>query len=329
MTTTFQALNKGNVKAHTKAIKDQGISCSRPDGLRVSLKALYIRPEWNIRDIDIDHVNQLKNAFSNSTTPAPFKVQPCLVNNEERFAILGGHHTYVAISELIAEGKVFTENSLFDADAVFPKNEAEAVMIAFNHNQGKAMTVIQNARVFKRLQDEGMTLIEIVNKTGHAKSVICNSVKLLEGDDELIKLVEDNKISATRARNFINQHGTEKATQYALADIGLRTQPVSQESVNTETVDSDNNQPTRLAAKDHTQTVVTRTRGGLREKNLSKGKIDEMESLIKYISTRLDAEGNIHLPDAMVAKINSLSEAISKKDDHNARALEAQNALNN
>ncbi|WP_277986420.1 hypothetical protein [Aliivibrio finisterrensis] len=35
MSTTFQALNKGNVKAHTKAIKEQGISCSRPDGLRV------------------------------------------------------------------------------------------------------------------------------------------------------------------------------------------------------------------------------------------------------------------------------------------------------
>ncbi|MDD9176011.1 hypothetical protein PVK62_07985 [Aliivibrio sp. S3MY1] len=327
MTTTFQALNKGNVKAHTKAIKDQGISCSRPDGLRVSLDALYIRPEWNIRNIDANHVKQLKTAFSNGTAPAPFKVQPCLVNNEERFAVLGGHHTHIAITELIAEGNVFTENSLFDADAVFPKNEAEAIMMAFNHNQGKAMTVIQNARVFKRLQDEGMELIEIVNKTGHSKSVICNSVKLLEGDDELIQLVEDNKISATRARNFINKHGSTKATQYALADIGLRTQPVSQEPVNTEAVDSDNNQPTRLAAKVHAPEGVTRARGGLREKNLAKGKIDEMESLIKYMSTRIDADGNIHLPEAMINKVKSLADAVEKKDEHNARALEAQNAL--
>ena len=324
-------ITKGNIKAITAEVKAQGFKCSRPDGLRISINALIVRDGFNYRAIDTEHVEQLKTAFSNGVAPSAFKVQPVETEEGKRFAIIGGHHTHLALKSLIeSDNPNFNEDTLFDAEAVFPKNEADAQLMAFNHNQGKSSSVIENARLFALLQREGMALADIANRTGMAKSVICNSVKLLEGDAQLIELVESKKISATKARNFINQHGAEEATKYALAHITMKNKPTAQIAENNEaestTGGEDNTETTtpntdRVAAKSH------KTNTGLQMRSLSTGKAKELETLITQMASRVSEDGTISLPPVLLEKLHTLASDIKEVDDHNTSVLEQMSAL--
>jgi hypothetical protein len=157
-------------------------------------------------------------------------------------------------------------------------------------------------------------------------------VKLLEGDAQLIELVENKKISATKARKFINEHGADEATKYALAHINMKSSPVVTTTENNEqAADSGelNSQATsstdkdRVAAKSHTKNV------GLQMRSLSTGKAKECESIITQMAQRVSEDGTIKLPQVLLEKLVTLASDISEIDKHNTDVLKMTEELKN
>ncbi|WP_390240834.1 hypothetical protein [Vibrio sp. R78045] len=348
-TQNITPMTKANVKEISSELKAQGIACSRPDGLRLSLAAMFVIEGFNYRAEDPKHIEQLVIAFANGSRPAPFIVQPHETDNGTRYGVIGGHHTRKAIQVLtelnnncelkgtIQYGEVeftkemlkpFKTDAIYNAEAVFPKNANEAKIMAFNHNQGKKPSVIENARFFKGLLDDGMDLAEIVAQTGNSKSVICNTVKLLDGDNELLNLVETGAISATKARTFINKHGAEKATEWAKAEINLKngvTVPADDNNAETTTQEQSEvitgdvvttENTTRLAAKNHA------VESGLKTRKLTESKVKELEVLITQIAKRMNESGVVELPEALQGKVVKLSAEISAIDEHNNKVIQ-------
>ena len=349
--TSITPIAKGNIKAISTEIKNEGILTSRPDGLRVSFDALVTIDGFNYRAIDRKHVEQLKIALANGQKPATFLVQPVETENGKRFGIIGGHHTQIAIGELIEEGHPkYTKDTLLDCDAVFPKNAAHAQLMAFNHNQGKTSDVLENARFFRSQMDEGLDLNELHLATGISKSVICNTLKILEGDSELIALVESKQISASKARGFINKYGAEKATAYAKSHIAMKTQkknpdvvfentaPESLVTTTANSVSQENNTTTQAGVSSSEQTEQeerpTNTRlaakshnAGLTMRSLTSGQSKECEKLITQMASRLGDDGTISLPAVLVEQLKKMHDKIKEVDEHNERVIQELDRL--
>ncbi|ENI4487309.1 hypothetical protein ABXZ88_003181 [Vibrio fluvialis] len=229
--------------ATPKTLSGKVEGSKRPEQLKVPFSKFLIMDGWNIRkQINEEHVDNLVTAFSHGQEPSDFLVQPVEHNGEICFAVLGGHHSHRAVSNMIAKGIKYTNDSIFGIKLVKADNEADRIVQAYNHNQGLDMTYLDKARTFQSLRAQNVTVTEIANRLGVKKSVVSNALFLLNGDAELLELVETNRISGTNAMLLLRKHGAENATKYAKASIGIfeGVQPeVASDSVSSLTADNE------------------------------------------------------------------------------------------
>ena len=305
--TNITAMNT-NFRQFITALKEEGLGCKRPDGLRVPLSAIHFTPEWNIREIDPEHVAKIVNTMRAGETVDALELEPVLVNGEPRFVIVDGHHSYTAMLELGIE--------MTDA-IIFKGTESDKVIRAYNSTQGKVLTLIEKARAFKRLQNEGMKNKEISDRTGESPSVITNALAVLKGDAELQKMVDDNEISCTRAVNFIRKYGDD-ATKFARLETSIAN-PVLEEESETLTVASSGDSaevlPTRKAAK-------VSKKQGLRTKVLSAKKTNDALSMIKLLSARAGETSIENLPAQVIEKLNALATELKEIEEYNRSLAE-------
>lgn len=335
-TSNFTPITKGNIKAIATEIKQSGVLTSRPDGLRGVFASLVIMDGFNYREIDLEHVKRIKTALANGQEPSDFLVMPIESDDGKRFGVIGGHHTYLAIEELMAENHPkFTESRLYDLNAVFPKDAAHAQLLAFNHNAGKSSSVIENARFFRAQLDSDKDLPQVAAETGISKSVICNSLKLLEGDAELIKLVESGDISATKARGFINKHGAGEATAYAKAHIAMKADKKSPKADNAnETIETDsateiNSEAGELAEANNNRLAAKNHNAGLQMRSLSTGKVEACQTMITQVAARISEDGTVTLPQALLEQLLQLDGAIKEVQEHNKQVVAELQRLKN
>lgn len=224
--------------ATPKTLSSKVEGAKRPEQLKVPFSQLVIMAGWNIRkEINEEHVENLMIAFANGQEPSDFMTQPVEFDSATLLAVLGGHHTHTAIDriisiqaagnpsnefeEMICNGPQFTNETLFTVKLSKAANEAERIIQAYNHNQGLDMTYLDKARTYQTLRTEGLSVTDIANKLGVRKSVVSNALFLLNGDAELLELVESNQISGTKAMHLLREYGADKATEYAKASIGI------------------------------------------------------------------------------------------------------------
>jgi len=90
-----------------------------------------------------------------------------------------------------------------------PDSVAEGVIRRINLNEAQQFTPIEQARAFQKLRAAGMNNSRIASKTPFTAMHVGNMLALWDAGEDVHKLVEDGKISATTAVDTIRSYGVD------------------------------------------------------------------------------------------------------------------------
>lgn len=175
------------------AIKD--IASGRSDLYRVDPRLIQVKPDWNSRD-----ASDPANAAHITDLAASIKaigVKKPLVGYMENEVVYvsDGHCRLAAVMQLIAAG-VEIKNVPFMVEDRHA-NEADRIFSQIVHNQGKPLTGIEQAKVYKRLLDLGWSQKDIALKTGFSGGRVSQILELLTLPVALQKFITEGKASAS------------------------------------------------------------------------------------------------------------------------------------
>ncbi|MDE5179222.1 ParB/RepB/Spo0J family partition protein [Vibrio fluvialis] len=333
MTNQVNASQLTFFSATPKTLSGKVEGSKRPEQLKAPFSKFLIMDGWNIRkEINEEHVDNLVTAFSHGQEPSDFLAQPVELNGEIFFAVLGGHHSHRAVAKMIEKGIKYTNDSVFGIKLVKADNEADRIVQAYNHNQGLDMTYLDKARTFQSLRAENVSVTEIANRLGVKKSVVSNALYLLNGDAELLNLVETKQISGTNAMHLLREHGPEKATQYAKASIGIfdevQTESTGGDVLNV-TADNDEqlqlpelesvtqlSAPTVESNQEPTQAELSRSAAKLHKRtpkkkdDLTPSEKQQLYSLYLMLAAK---SSTLDLPDAVQHEVDKMVSTIKEK----------------
>lgn len=193
------------------AIKD--IASGRSDLYRVDPKLIQVKPDWNSRDAsdpaNASHIAELKASIKEIGVKKPLV---CFMENNITY-VTDGHCRLAAIMQLLNEGVEIKTVPVMVEDRV--SNEADRIFSQIVHNQGKPLTGIEQAKVFKRLLDLGWQQQEIAKKAGISGGRVSQLLELLTLPVVLQKFITEGKASASMVLTTFKKHNGDVALAVA------------------------------------------------------------------------------------------------------------------
>ena len=290
----------------------------------VNVKDVHFTPEWNLRHIDDEHVNEIAIAINNGEKVDPLELEAIFVDEKPAFQIVDGHHTYCAIQKLVDKN----EHSGDHQATMFKGSEADKVIRAFNSTQGRPLTPYETAKAFERMLNEGLTRSDIAKRTGKKLSFISNALFLLNADEGMKTLIETGAISPSRAGRLMRENG-ELATAIARIEVGT---PESQETTEipeqptTENTNSVPNDSRVTLESSDTNKMRKAAKSATKLRSLSAGKMDSIQELISSLAGRVDS-GVIELNTVLEVQLQELSKDIQEIKEHNRNVIETMKSI--
>ncbi|MCC2524927.1 ParB/RepB/Spo0J family partition protein [Vibrio coralliilyticus] len=314
-----------------------------------NIASIHYTPEWNIRDICPDNVAEIKRVIAGGGPVDPIEVEPIFVDGVPMLSTIDGHHTYLAIKELVDEEK----HDGLHRMSLFKGTEKQKLVRAFNSSQNLKLKPIQAARTFQRMLDEGMSRSDISRETGKPLSYISNALHLLLAPEKALKLIDEGKISSSRVGRIMREHGADKGMGYILIEAQEVSIPAqnntnvpASESVTVENnalhehqlsiPDSelqDSNISTRNGAavnsSEKGETTKRAAKQSTKLRSPSKSQVDSSVELIMALGSRIDDENqtSIELNPLILKQIKELASKFSDIKSHNKSITDAVNAL--
>jgi ParB/RepB/Spo0J family partition protein len=193
------------------AIKD--IASGRSDLYRVDPKLIQIKPDWNSRDAsdpaNAAHIAELKASIREIGVKKPLV---CFMESNITY-VTDGHCRLAAIMQLLNEGVEIKTVPVMVEDRL--SNEADRIFSQIVHNQGKPLTGIEQAKVFKRLLDLGWAQKDIALKAGISGGRVSQLLELLTLPVVLQKFITEGKASASMVLNVFKKHNGDVALAVA------------------------------------------------------------------------------------------------------------------
>lgn len=172
--------------------------------------AIQRREGWNPR-FDFGEIKDLEKSILANGVINPIRVKR-LGNGV--FELIDGDRRLTAVQNLIAKGHAITDGIpciIEDAKS----DDLENLILMFEANSGKSFLPLEEAAAYKRMQDAGMTLKQIVERVGHSHNHIVDTVRLLTAEPEVQQALKDKKIGSTQAKQIAK---TSKSSQKQLAE---------------------------------------------------------------------------------------------------------------
>ena len=193
------------------AIKD--VASGRSDLYRVDPAIIQIKPDWNSRDAsdpaNAAHIDELAASIKEIGVKKPLVGY---MENEVVY-VSDGHCRLAAVMQLIAAG-VEIKTVPFMVENRH-SNEADRIFSQIVHNQGKPLTGIEQAKVFKRLLDLGWKQNEIATKAGISGGRVSQLLELLTLPVVLQKFITEGKASASMVLSTFKKHNGDVALTVA------------------------------------------------------------------------------------------------------------------
>lgn len=171
------------------------IAAGRTDLFRMDPRKIVIRHGWNSRDFDLPENIAHVDALAESIKEVGVKEPLAGYHEDGEFILTNGESRLRAVLKLISEGHEV------DTVPVQPEprhaTEAEHVLSQIIRNSGKPFTPIENARVFARLLDMGMTNKEIAAKVGMTPERVAQIAKLDSVTPTVRKHIQKGEITST------------------------------------------------------------------------------------------------------------------------------------
>lgn len=137
-------------------------------------------------------------------------IQPIIVvRMGTRYMIIAGERRWraarlVGLKEIPAIVKEYTNKEITEISII-------------ENLQREDLNPMEQARAIKKLMDDfGLTQEEVAARLGKSRSVIANTVRLIGLEPEVVKMIEDGKISAGHARSLVVV--TDRNAQIKLAN---------------------------------------------------------------------------------------------------------------
>ena len=193
------------------AIKD--MASGRSDLYRVDPAIIQVKADWNSRDAsdpaNAEHIESLKASIKEIGVKKPLV---CYMENEVIY-VTDGHCRLAAVKALIAAGVEIKSVPVMVEDR--HSNEADRIFSQIVHNQGKPLTGIEQAKVFKRLIDLGWAQKDIALKAGFSGGRVSQLLELLTLPVVLQKFITDGRASASMVLNTFKKHNGDVALTVA------------------------------------------------------------------------------------------------------------------
>lgn len=183
------------------------IAEGRSDLYRIAPQNLKVKEGWNVRDVESLDLEDLKVSIKELGVKQPLTVQ----TEGDNIFVTDGHRRYFAVMELIAEGVEIKTVPVQVEDRY--SNAADHIASMIVRNSGKPLTALEQARVFKRLLDYGLTETEVAAKVGKSRQWVISMLELNAAPEDLKSLVKTGKVTATLAQQTLAKEGGEKATE--------------------------------------------------------------------------------------------------------------------
>jgi ParB/RepB/Spo0J family partition protein len=193
------------------AIKD--IANGRSDLYRVDPAIIQMKNEWNSRDdndpANATHIEELAASIKEIGVKKPLV---CYMENEVVY-VSDGHCRLKAVQALIKAGVEIKTVPVMVEDR--HANEADRIFSQIVHNQGKPLTGIEQAKVFKRLIDLGWQQKDIALKAGLSGGRVSQLLELLKLPVVLQKFITDGRASASMVLATFKKHNEDVALTVA------------------------------------------------------------------------------------------------------------------
>ncbi len=185
----------------------------RTDVYKIDPRKLQIRADWNSRDFtdpaNQAHVEELAKSIAENGVREPLKV---FVENDVPY-VTNGECRLRAVMLCIERGTEIKTVPVMGEDRF--ANEAGRLFTQFISNSGKQFSVIENAKLFKRLIDMGWQQNDVAKKTGFSGGRVSQLLELLTLPVILQKFITEGKASASMVLNVFKKHNGDVALAVA------------------------------------------------------------------------------------------------------------------
>jgi ParB/RepB/Spo0J family partition protein len=184
------------------AIKD--LSQGRSDIYKIDPRVIQTKDGWNSREAsdpaNATHVADLSNSIKEIGVKKPLV---CYMENDVVY-VSDGHCRLQAVMHLIEQGVEIKTVPVMVEDR--HANEADRIFSQIVHNQGKQLTSLEQAKVFKRLTDLGWAQKDIAVKSGMSGGRVSQLLELLILPSILQKYIIEGKASASMVLATYKKH---------------------------------------------------------------------------------------------------------------------------
>ncbi len=187
----------------------------RSDVYKVDPRDINVMEGFNCRDFSSpqarEELEELKSSILAEGVKVPLACWMEGVGDDAKLYIENGGRRHRAIMELIEAG-----NEVADVPIILGQRDrplAERLMSQITMNSGAPFTPLEQAHLFSRLQEEGLSVAEISRRSGKSRTYVTNLIRLHAAPEELRQRVASGEISATLAMATIRSEGVEGAAE--------------------------------------------------------------------------------------------------------------------
>lgn len=193
------------------AIKD--VAEGRSDIYRVDPRKIQFHDGWNSRDInDPDNIEHVKTLAASIKEIGVKKPLVCYMEKDIIY-VTDGHCRLQAVMQLIKAGVEIKTVPVMVEDRF--SNEADRIFSQIVHNQGKPLTGIEQAKVFKRLIGLGWAQKDIALKAGISGGRVSQLLELLTLPLILQEFITSGRASASMVLTTFKKHNGDVALTVA------------------------------------------------------------------------------------------------------------------
>lgn len=189
-------------------IKD--IAVGRSDIFRLDPADIRVREGWNLRNTETAEYKAGIIDLKNQIVAAGGVKEALTVQWEDGAPWLtNGHRRLEAVKLALSEGHEIN----FVPVQTEGRNvgEVDCILSMILRNSGVPFTPMENAGVFKRLQDLGLTLVQIGEKVGYTEARVRQTIDLLSMPEPVKAHIDAGTVAPTTAAEVVKRVGRERA----------------------------------------------------------------------------------------------------------------------
>lgn len=190
---------------------------------KTSYSNLILRDGFNVR-FDYGDLEQLARSIADNGIERPLNV--IRADTDEQFYVIDGHRRTKALE--LAQEKGWIDPRAFPVPIMIAErgtSDIEQVAMIARANDGKPLTPVEEATLYKRLVDASYAIAEICRMVGHSEMYVRQHLDLLNADPVVTEALRVGEITKTLALNISTQakRGRVNAAELvALAKSGTK-----------------------------------------------------------------------------------------------------------